>query len=189
MTAETATQPNSNASGTLMPTLALAFAILTLLLAALSMVFGNRLVTLQNSHTAAQQEAAVSEAMTVEKMQATINTIQKALEAEKATAAKLRTQIAAANKALKKTKAELASAKATIESLKPTPTEMPLSSPETTTPPAAPVTQTETPEPPPVTAPLPEKSDGAGTVREESIGVPQPQADPAPSAAGTVQTD
>ena len=189
MTAETATQTKSNASSTLMPTLALAFAILTLFLAALSMVFGNRLVTLQNSHRESEQEAAVSEAMTVEKMQATINTIQQALEAEKATATKLRTQITAANKALKKTKAELASAKATIESLKPAATGMPLSSPDATTPPATPVTKTDTPGPPPVPAPLPEKSDSAGTIREESIGVPQPQAEPTSSATGTVQND
>ena len=189
MTADTATQAKSNASGNLMPTLALAFAILTLFLAALSMVFGNRLMTLQNNHRDAEQEAALSEAMTVEEMQATISTIQQALEAEKATATKLRTQIAAANKALKKTKAELASAKQTIESIKPKPTEVPLPTPEATSPPAVPVTQTNTAGPQPVPASLPKNNDSVGSISEESIGVAEPKAEPASSPTGKVKTD
>jgi hypothetical protein len=134
MTADIATQTKSNPSGSLIPTLALAFATLTLILAALSMVFGNRLVTLQHSQREAAKEAALSEETAVERMQTTITTIQQQLEAEKATTAKLRTQITTANKALKKTKAELATAKQTIESLKPAPADLPVSSPEATPP-------------------------------------------------------
>ena len=183
MTADIATQTKSNTSGTQMPTLALAFAILTLILAALSLFFGTRLVALQDKHNHTQQEAAQSEATAVEEMQALIKTTRQALEAEKATTVKLRTQIAAANKALKKTKAELASAKQTIESLKPTPTEMPSSSPEATpssaapatqgptdetsvtssVPTQAPVTRTDTAEQQTVSAPLPDANSGVET--------------------------
>ncbi len=130
MTADIATQTKSNPSGTLILRLALAFAALTLIMAALSMVFGNRLVTLQHSQTQAAKEAALSEETAVETLQTTVKTMQQALEAEKATTAKLRTQIAAANKVLKKTKAELATAKQTIESLKPAPADLPVSSQE-----------------------------------------------------------
>ena len=115
MTADASNQTKSTTGGTLLPTLALVFAVLTLLFALLSMVLGNRVATVSRDQVDAQKNAAVLETTTVENTQAALQEARKQVETEKAGAEKIRKQLAGAMQEVKKLKADLAKANQTIE--------------------------------------------------------------------------
>ena len=122
-----ATQNKQTGSSTMLHTLTLAFAALTLMFALLSIILGNRLSTLQAKFLAAKIATATSETASIQGMEATLKaamdkleTSQKRLDEEKAAAEQLRRQLAGVMKDLEKAKADFASANQTISKLKST---------------------------------------------------------------------
>lgn len=167
MTADISTQRKHTASSNRLHNLTLAFAAFTLLFALISIIFGNRLATLQTNYLKTKNETAISEAASIQDMETALNaattdiqTIQKALDAEKAAAAQLRRQLSIAMKELKMVKADLDIANQTITERKSTLPAEPAPSVETPdlveTLPAAPSVETVlSPEPSPPPAPNP----------------------------------
>lgn len=160
MTADIATQTKSTGPNTMLHTLTMTIAALTLLSALLAMIFGNRMMTLQKNIMKSEQTIASSKATTIKEIQNTLSTTQQALKAEKTVADKLRQQVATATKELGMVKADLTQANQALAALKSTLTDVPVTSPGMTTPPALPTTPpvtqtTSSPAMPPQTAPLP----------------------------------
>lgn len=125
MTAAITIQEKHSGPSTLLHTLTLLFALLTLVSALLSMILGNRLFTLQTDYLSAKIETVTSEAASIQGMEAMLKTAkdklentQKGLSKEKAAAERLRRQLASAIKDLEKAKAKLVSANQTIAKLK-----------------------------------------------------------------------
>ena len=141
MTADIATQRKRISPSTMLHTLTLAFAALTLLFALLSMILGNRLSTLQTNYLKAEKESATSNAASIQEMETardtamvTLETARQALDAEKAAVERLRGQLSAVMKDLENTKTDLARANQTITGLKSTVPVEPTPSVETSEP-------------------------------------------------------
>lgn len=124
MTAAIATEERHTGPSRLLHTLSFTFALLTVVFALFSFIFGNRLSTLQTHFLTEKIETATSNAASLQDMEATITTAKDKLEAthkrlnkEKTAAEKLRQKLAGVVKDLEKTKAELASANQTITNL------------------------------------------------------------------------
>jgi uncharacterized coiled-coil protein SlyX len=124
MTAAIATEEKYTGPSRLLHTLSFTFALLTVIFALLSFIFGNRLSTLQTHFLTEKIETATSNAASLQDMEATIATAndkleatQKRLNREKTAAEKLRQKLAALVNDLEKTKADLASANQTIANL------------------------------------------------------------------------
>jgi hypothetical protein len=125
MTADDATQKNVPGRSNMLPTLALAFALITLCFALLSMILGSRLSTLFTESLKAEKEAVRSEAASMGEIENALKTatvdlkaVQQALETEKAAGNRLRKQLSVVKKDLEKAKANLATADRTITKLK-----------------------------------------------------------------------
>jgi hypothetical protein len=127
MTADLASHEKNTGSSTLLYTLSMIFAVLTIFFAVLSMIFGNRLTTLHARYLNMQNQTAKSENTSIREMQAALNkatldfhAAQQALNAEKATSEQLRQQLSATRKDLEKARTELTLANQTITRLKTT---------------------------------------------------------------------
>jgi flagellar hook-basal body complex protein FliE len=159
MTAATAIQKKQTGPSTLLHTLTLACAALTLVFALLSIILGNRLSTLQTQLLKSKIATATSEAASIQDMEATlkatmdkIETTQKSLDGEKAAAERHRKQLAGVMKDLEKAKADLAIANQIITRFKSTDPSQPaptVATPEpATSPGVAPSMETVLPQPP-----------------------------------------
>ncbi|MBC2742026.1 MAG: hypothetical protein HGJ93_02990 [Desulfosarcina sp.] len=125
MIADIAPQSKSTGSSTMLHTLTLAFAVLTLFFALLSVVLGNRLSTLQTVSLNADKEPARSEVASIQKMETALKTAtvkleatQQALDAEKTDAGQLRRQLSVVMKDLDKAKADFTRVNQTLTKLK-----------------------------------------------------------------------
>jgi hypothetical protein len=125
MTADIATQKKSTAPSTLLHTLTMALAALTLFFALIAMILGNRLTTLRTYSLAVEKETALVETTSIWAMETALKTAtgnlgaaQQALGEEKAATERLRRQLAAVMKELENTKAELDHATQVIARLK-----------------------------------------------------------------------
>ena len=111
MTADASNQNKSSNAGSLMFTMALVFAALTILFAVFSMLLGSRMGTLSHNKMEAQHEATASETAAIEKKDAALQEALQRSEAEKMGAEKLRKQLSAATQEVKKLKADLSKAR------------------------------------------------------------------------------
>ena len=118
MTADVSQQEKPTTTGTMLPILALVFAVLTLLFALFSMVIGNRMTALSADHLRAQKERAASETTAIEATQSALQEARQQMEAQKKESEKLRNQLSAAMQQVKKLKGDLANANQAIETLK-----------------------------------------------------------------------
>lgn len=125
MTADISPQKKQSGPTSLLPTLTLVLAAMTVCFALLSIILGNRLATLQAKRLEAQNKAVASESISMEQMAnalktATVDleTAQQALNAEKSAADRYRKQLSAVTKDLDTAKANLTNANRTITELK-----------------------------------------------------------------------
>lgn len=136
MTADNTTQTKPEGPSTVLHKLALVCAALTVFFACIALLLGSRQATLQANFLHSKEQAANSEAATIQQMQSNLKTAQQALDAEKKQNEQLRHQVSATEKDLKTVKADLAKAKELIGSLQVTPAGQ--SVPSSESPPSAP---------------------------------------------------
>ncbi len=114
MTADASNQKKTMTTGTLLPTITLVFAGLTLLFGLFAMVSGSRMAAQTVEQMEAQKQAALSETTAQQEVQAALQEAHAQVEAEKKGAETLRKQLSSVKQELKKAKADLVKANQAI---------------------------------------------------------------------------
>ncbi len=117
MTADNTTPTKPEGPSTVLHKLALVCAASTVFFACVALFLGSRQATLQANFLHSEEQAANSEAATIQQIQSDLKAAQQALDAEKKQNEQLRQQVAATGKDLKTVRADLAKAKELISSL------------------------------------------------------------------------
>lgn len=212
MTADIATQTKETGPSSLLHTLTLALAALTLCFALFSMILGSRMASLHANTLKAEKETVASESASLMEMENALKTAteklettQKNLVEEKEAAEKLRRQLAAAMKDLEKIKTDLAGANQTITRLQssvptqPPPgvsitggtTAAPISAPQAVNPSMSPPAPGQTPAAIPVTNSPEVSAPQAPAVKSEASAdsAPPPAAAPLPAVSTSPVTE
>ena len=199
MTADIEPQMKPAGFSTMLPTLTLIFAGLTLFFALLSMALGNRVSTLHTHYLKTEKESAASEAASIQGLETKLNavtsdleTAQQALAAQKTASGQLRRQLAVAMEDLKHTQTELNSANQVItrlESSLPAPLTPPAEALQSEpTPQTQPSTETDPSQQPPPQSALPQPTLGKPTTVPVDMSKKQID-DATPPATAVIPSD